>query len=118
MKNPWSKTVEYRTWKNMINRCKPGDKDHTYFYDKGIKVHDSWLGPRGFLNFFKCVGKKPSGTVLSRSDKTGDYGPGNVSWTTFKEFNLGRSTYTKHATHFSDTCLIEELNRRGYHITE
>lgn len=73
-------SVEYRCWKWMHQRC--NDENHPYYGGRGIKVCEQW---ESYENFLADMGRKPSGLVLHRINKDGDFGPINCKWATPKE---------------------------------
>jgi hypothetical protein len=124
-------TPEWRAWRSMCYRCRNvkyiGRK---YYFDKGIKVDHSFLPdpanyrkairalPRGYVNFLKCVGRRPSKQhVLGRMDKSGDYRPGNIKWMHSSEFCKGRGKPEGRFNGVAAHELMAELKRRGYDIS-
>lgn len=75
------KTSLYRTWINMVRRCKPEHADQYPTYaGRGITVCDHWLK---FDNFARDVGERPSPKhSIGRIDNDKGYEPGNVRWET------------------------------------
>lgn len=75
-----SYTVEYRTWRSLIDRCtKPNSANWKHYGARGIGVCQRWLD--GFENFIADVGNRPSDRhSLDRIDVNGNYEPGNVRW--------------------------------------
>ena len=82
-------TTEYRTWKNILNRC---------YNTKGVRYED-W-GGRGitvckrwrdsFENFYVDMGPRPEGPpryTLERKNNDRGYTPGNCIWATYKVQN-------------------------------
>lgn len=87
-----AKTVEYRAWKAMKNRCYRvcGD-DYAEYGARGIIVCDRWL--KSFENFFVDVGERPTKKhSLDRIDNNGNYEPSNCKWSTKKEQARNRRT--------------------------
>lgn len=128
--NPETLTPEWRTWKHIIQLCtNPNTSGRSYYYDKGIKLDDLFMPdpaskykaikslPRGYVNFLKCVGRKPGNAYyLARIDKTGNYMPGNIKWMTFGEALKHKSWNRFGRT--PDETLIKELQARGYNVTK
>lgn len=89
-----SKSVEYKIWRKMLERCYNKNANNYKFYGgAGITVCDRWNPKRGgsFENFLSDVGKRPS--PLHQLDKEAVlrenkiYAPGLVRWAT-KQKNL------------------------------
>lgn len=76
---------EYRTWKNIRQRCtNPNVKHYLNYGGRGIKMCPRWLG--SFENFYADMGPKPSPKLsIDRINNDGDYEPGNCRWATAKE---------------------------------
>jgi hypothetical protein len=48
---------------------------------RGIRVARRWLGPNGYVNFLRDMGRRPgSGFDLDRIDSMKGYAPGNTRW--------------------------------------
>lgn len=80
-----SRTTEYRTWNQMIQRCSnPKAESYDLYGGRGISVFDDWR--KSFVSFFNYVGEKPSARhSIDRINNNGNYEPGNVRWATPKE---------------------------------
>lgn len=117
-------TREYRTWMNMLDRCR-NSNHYAYcnYGGRGIKVCERWLGKTGFQNFLEDMGSRPSSAhSLDRIDNNGHYCPENCRWATKKEQGnnqrtnrlitaFGRTqTLTQWATEFG--CNVDTLWRR------
>ena len=81
-KHGMSNTVEFSTWRRMINRCcNKRCQDFSRYGGRGIKVCDRWL--KSFNNFFKDMGKRPSEShSIERENNSGNYEPSNCIWAT------------------------------------
>jgi len=80
-----SHTVEYITWKSMLNRCygNKNTKDLYNYKKRGIKVCRRW---NKFNNFLSDMGYRPSfGYSLDRINNNGNYEPSNCRWATWKQ---------------------------------
>jgi len=75
-------TDEYRAWCAMKRRCY-NEKDASFerYGGNGIVVCDEWLGERGFDNFYKDMGKRPSAKhSLDRINGMKGYFKDNCRW--------------------------------------
>jgi hypothetical protein len=74
-----SKTVEYKTWANILQKCH--NKNHNVFKHyggRGIKVCNEWKN--SFEKFYEDMGSRPEGCSLDRIDPNGDYSVCNCRW--------------------------------------
>jgi hypothetical protein len=79
-----SRTPEYDSWKNMVNRChNPLDKNYKNYGKRGIRVCDEWFS---LLKFIEDMGKRPNKEyTLDRIDVNGNYERSNCRWATHKQ---------------------------------
>ena len=79
-----TKTVEYRTWFHMRERCeKATHPSYANYGGRGIRVCERWMS---FKNFFADMGRRPSPKhSIDRIDNDGNYEPGNCRWATAKQ---------------------------------
>jgi hypothetical protein len=78
-----SKTVTYKRWAGMINRCYNSKDSFYYCYGgRGIKVCDQWLK---FEGFYEDMGECPTGLSIDRIDNNDNYYKENCRWATNKE---------------------------------
>lgn len=78
------KSLEYRTWANMLQRCtNPKASMYALWGGNGICVCDRW---RVFECFYEDMGPRPTANhQIDRIDSIGNYEPGNCRWATPKE---------------------------------
>lgn len=90
-----SRTAEYTTWVNMIQRCTNSKSTYYGSYGgRGIKVCDRWL--HSFLAFYEDMKTKPSAKhSIDRIDVNGNYEPNNCKWSTDSEQMSNRRPYKK-----------------------
>ena len=69
--------------------CETNDS-YKHYGGRGIKICDRWLGPGGFVNFLKDMGRRPEGKTLDRRNPQGDYTPENCRWASDKTQNANR----------------------------
>lgn len=92
-KHKMSRSVEYKTWNDMIQRCtNPNKKEFKNYGGRGIKVSNRWL--ESFENFYTDMGKKPDDLSLDRINNNDGYYKENCKWSTRSEQNKNKR-YTK-----------------------
>lgn len=85
--NPRARTVEYKTWLSMRERClNPRHHGFANYGGRGITICERWLSiETGFSAFFEDMGERPDGMSIDRIDNDGNYEPGNCRWATPKQ---------------------------------
>lgn len=78
-------TPTYKSWSEMIYRCKKTGK--LYWCDRGIRVCERW---KKFENFLEDMGERPDGKTLDRIDNSKGYYKTNCRWATSKEQNRNK----------------------------
>jgi hypothetical protein len=83
-----SRTLVYRKWSDMIQRCtNVKNKQYCYYGGRGIKVCKRWLK---FENFYKDMGLPPKNKSIDRIDNNKGYSKSNCKWSTKTEQNQNR----------------------------
>lgn len=82
------RTVEYKTWTRILNRCK-SDKDAAHYRDQGVTVCPRWAA--SFEAFLADMGPRPpEKTCIERLKNELGYEPGNCVWATAREQNWNK----------------------------
>jgi hypothetical protein len=102
---------EYRTWQRMIARCHDEDHERYHWYGaRGIAVCDEWR--EDFHKFLDHVGRAPTEDhTIDRIENDGNYEPGNVKWSTWREQAQNRRGNVT-LTHKGLTLVLAEWARR------
>lgn len=89
-----SKTKIHNTWLGMIQRCYDVNcTNYKNYGGRGIKMCDSWLGDKGFINFYADRGQEYETRIANGErisidrfpDINGNYTPENTRWSTLNE---------------------------------
>jgi len=86
IKHGMSKSVEYRAWLKMKERCYDKNNISYKYYnrqDGNIIVCDRWLN--SFENFYEDMGRKPDKKSLDRINNDDNYYKENCKWSSAKE---------------------------------
>jgi hypothetical protein len=86
-----TKSIEYRTWANMMYRCyNPHAEKYPNYGGRGIGVAIRW---HKYENFLADMGRRPADkTSLDRFDNDGWYTYSNCRWATAKQQANNRRT--------------------------
>ena len=86
-----TKSVEYRAWQHMIERCTdPGHPKFSRYGGRGITVDSRWLS---FENFLEDMDRRPSAEhSLERKNNAEGYSKENCKWATRIEQQNNTST--------------------------
>ena len=76
-----SKSIEYKTWRSIINRCTNTKiKEYKNYGGRGIKV--LW---KSFEDFYADMGDRPPNSWIERINNNGNYEKNNCKWVSPKE---------------------------------
>lgn len=65
----------------MKARClDPNHQSYSRYGGAGISICNRWTGKDGFKNFIADMGLRPSNSLLTRIDTSGNYEPSNCRW--------------------------------------
>lgn len=108
--------VEYACWNQMLQRChNPNNPTYERYGAKGIRVCARWR--RGFEEFFKDMGSKPTPEhTLDRIKSDQDYKPVNCQWL-HKSLQARNRLYVKRYTINGEKLCIPEISKK-YNIKE
>lgn len=87
---PYTKRVEYRVYRQMIDRCYLETAPNYRWYGaKGVSVCSRWKDGQGGWTGFECfltdMGKRPRGLTIDRINPFEGYSPENCRWVTWKD---------------------------------
>lgn len=106
-KNDKSKTLTYRSWQSMRDRCLGSGLCSKNYRQRGIVICERWSLYRHFLS---DMGERPSPQhSIDRIDPNGNYEPSNCRWATKQE--QGQNTRFTKLT----TDLVNEIRGRVEH---
>ena len=78
-----SRTKTYRTWANMLSRCRNRNTPNWKYYGgRGIRVCKRWYS---FVNFLTDMGERPAKLTIERIQNHLGYRPGNCRRATMRE---------------------------------
>lgn len=81
-----TKTPTHRSWMSMVTRCtQRGTPGWKRYGGRGIRICKRWTGKKGFENFLKDMGHRPTGLTLDRKRVNGNYTPRNCRWATKRQ---------------------------------
>jgi hypothetical protein len=88
----YGKHILVYTYRDMMRRCYfKNDKIYHRYGGRGIKVCNLWKN--SFISWLKDIGTKPGlNYTLDRIDNNGNYEPGNVKWSTYKEKRINSTS--------------------------
>lgn len=105
---------EFKLWQNMVRRCSKHCSHSEHYFDRGIRVCDSWSNIlTGFPQFIKDMGSRPSAEhTLDRIDVNGNYEPSNCRWSTW-DVQANNKRKRARIDQYSTDELVTELKKRG-----
>jgi len=80
-KHGMTKTLAFRRWAAIIERCSDSYRNSARYYDRGIRVCEEWLV---FENFYADMGEPKPGMSIDRINNNLGYNKENCRWATAK----------------------------------
>lgn len=110
-----SRSPEYRTWRNMLDRCNnPKTDNYDRYGGRGITVCDRWSV---FEDFLLDMGPKPAANFsIGRINNDGHYEPTNCRWEHVTQQARNKSTsrlvvYRGKSMTIAEACQITAIPR-------
>lgn len=102
---------EYKTWKEMRNRCHNSASDNYKWYGgRGIRICALWSD---FSVFFSDMGERPPNASIDRIDNDGNYEPANCRWLTHTE-QVRKQARTKLTADLAESMRGDHANGMNY----
>jgi hypothetical protein len=78
---------EYTVYRETVRRCTdPKCRDYPSYGGRGVRVPESWIGPKGYEAFIRDVGYSPTPQhELHRRDRSLPYSAENCVWGTARD---------------------------------
>lgn len=106
------RSLTYRTWAAMKQRCAESSVSPEYYRDKGIRVCKRWML---FENFVADMGERPSKRhSIDRIDVSGNYEPSNCRWATTAEQARNRTDNRIIEFQGLSMCIADWTTRLGF----
>lgn len=111
-------TAIYRTWGNMIQRCRnPIRSEFKNYGKRGISVCEDWLSSFEAFHEWAMSHGYTEGLTIDRIDPNGNYCPENCRWVTMKEQGENRRN-SVHVIRNGDKKTLKQIaDELGIHYT-